>query len=97
LYASNAKFSELHKKIDEATLFLPSNEKELIRLRDFPGVEGISLDFGIEERDVPAQREAFPPELLFPAWKGGNIVGFHAPSISERVTDSAGPLLNRYN
>jgi len=23
------------------------------------------LDFGIEEREVPAQREAFPPELLF--------------------------------
>ena len=65
LNASNAEFSELQKQIDDAILFLRSNEKELVRLRDFPGVEGMCLDFGIEERDVPAQSEAFPPELLF--------------------------------
>ena len=63
-------------KSTKATLFLPSNEKELIRLRDFPGVEGISLDFGIEERDVPAQREAFPPELLFLLGKLGISLAF---------------------
>ena len=65
LNASNAEFSELHKQIDDAIRFLRSNEKELVRLRDFPGVEGMRLDFGIEERDVPAQSETFPPELLF--------------------------------
>jgi len=65
LNVSDAEFSELHRQIHDAILFLRSNEKELVRLRDFPGVEGMCLDFGIEERDVPAQSEAFPPELLF--------------------------------
>jgi len=35
-----------------------------LRLVGFPGVENVSVDFGIEERDVAAQSERFPPNLL---------------------------------
>ena len=78
LNASNAEFSELHEQIDDAILFLRSNEKELIRLRDFAGVDGMWLDFGIEERDVPAQCETFPPELLSLLGRLGISLALHA-------------------
>jgi hypothetical protein len=35
-----------------------------VRLVAFLGVERVSLDFGIEERDIAAQSERFPPNLL---------------------------------
>ena len=40
------------------------NQDELSRLVRFPGVENVSVDFGIEERNVAAQSERFPPNLL---------------------------------
>ena len=37
---------------------------ELARLRQEPGVEGMTLDFGIEWRDVAAQFDHLPPTLV---------------------------------
>jgi hypothetical protein len=62
--ASEADFSEVEVQIREAISFLEQNKSELARLIAFPGVERVSLDFGIEEREIAAQRECFPPELL---------------------------------
>jgi len=62
--ASEADFSRLQVQIEEAVQFLEHNQSELLRLVAFPGVDRVSLDFGIEERDVPAQKERFPPKLL---------------------------------
>lgn len=44
--------------------FLSQNEGELRRLADFQGVEGLELDFAIQDRDVPVQRDSFPASLL---------------------------------
>ena len=62
--ASEADFSNLQVQMADAIHFLEQNQAELTRLGAFPGVENLSLDFGIEERDVAAQSERFPPNLL---------------------------------
>jgi hypothetical protein len=62
--ASEADFSQLQVQIGDAVQFLEQNHAELARLIALPEVERVSLDFGIEERDVAAQSECFPPNLL---------------------------------
>jgi len=62
--ASEADFSNLQGQITDAVHYLEQNRNELERLVAFPGVERVSLDFGIEERDIAAQSERFPPNLL---------------------------------
>jgi hypothetical protein len=64
LSASEADFSEVQLQITNALHFLEQNQAELARLVAFPGVEAVYLDFGIEERNVAAQTECFPPKLL---------------------------------
>ncbi len=61
---SAREFSDLSGQIEDAIRFLLQNERELIRLRDFPGIERVELDFPIEEREVVYQRDAFPHQLL---------------------------------
>jgi hypothetical protein len=61
---SAADFSNLQGQIADAVEFVEQNQGELARLVGFPGVEKVSVDFGIEERDVAAQSERFPPNLL---------------------------------
>jgi hypothetical protein len=58
------EFSDLVHQIEDAVEFLESNDKELKRLRDSPGVERIDLDFSLEDRDLVFQSDAFPPRLL---------------------------------
>lgn len=62
--ASEADFSNLQGQVADAVRFVEQNQHELTRLVAFPGVERVSLDFVIEERDVAAQSECFPPNLL---------------------------------
>jgi hypothetical protein len=61
---SEADFSNLQGQIADAVQFVEQNQDELARLVGFPGIENVSVDFGIEERDVAAQSERFPPNLL---------------------------------
>jgi hypothetical protein len=58
------EFSELRGQIEDAVAFLAGNDRELKRLRNFPGVERMDLDFPIEDRDMVFQRDAFPAYLL---------------------------------
>ena len=51
-------------QVADAVRFVEQNQAELARLVAFPGVEKVSLDFGIEERDMAAQSERFPANLL---------------------------------
>jgi hypothetical protein len=62
--ASEAGFFNLQIQITDAVHFLELNQGELDRVVAFPGVEKVSLDFGIEERNVAVQSEHFPPNLL---------------------------------
>ena len=60
------EFSDLSGQIEDAIQFLSDNTQELQRLRDFPGVEKIELDFPIEDRAVVFQSDVFRPQLLKP-------------------------------
>jgi hypothetical protein len=73
---SDADFSQLQAQIDDSVQFLELYEGELARLVAFPGVERTALDFGIEERDVAAQSENFPPNLLSAAGNLGIWLAF---------------------
>jgi len=64
IVVSEADFSMLQAQIADAVEFLERNRTELSHLKAFPGIDKISLDFGIEEREVAAQSERFPPKLL---------------------------------
>jgi hypothetical protein len=61
---SDAGFKELRIQIEDAVLFLENHQKEIEQMRRHAGVEGISLDFGIESREVMGQFEQFPAKLL---------------------------------
>jgi len=64
VHVSQREFSDLRGQIEDAVKFLEDNDQELKRLRDFPGLERMDLDFPVEDRDVVFQSDAFPPRLL---------------------------------
>lgn len=64
---SGAGFSELRLQIDDALVFLRENESFVRRLRSFPGVEELCLDFGNDIRPPGWCSFSFPPELLVAA------------------------------
>jgi hypothetical protein len=68
---SNSDFENLAEQIKDAHKFLDKYQKELKQLSKYPGVEFMTLDFGISQHDVEAQFEYFPPELLQAASKVG--------------------------
>ncbi len=70
LTVSRAGFGDLAGQVRDAIAFLDEFEDELRRLGRFTGVDEVSLDFGIAWRDVAAQTDTFPPELL---WRVGAL------------------------
>jgi hypothetical protein len=67
---SRAGFDDLDAQVQDAVKFLRIHEDELRRLSGFPGVEEVCIDFGIRRRDVSAQTDVFPAELL---WQAGAL------------------------
>ena len=70
---STREFSDLRSQIQDAIKFLLENDQELKRLRDFPGLERMEMDFPVEDRDVVFQSDGFPPNLL--SLLGGLAIG----------------------
>jgi len=70
VFVSQAGFSDLEGQIREATSFLDEYEDELRRLGSFAGVEGMSLDFGVQWREASVQTDVFPADLL---WRAGAL------------------------
>jgi hypothetical protein len=64
MVVSEADMSNPPQQVEDAIAFLKANQIELKQLQNFPGIERIYLDFGIEDRDVAVQCDYFPPELL---------------------------------
>jgi hypothetical protein len=61
---SVTEFVEFPKQVAEATEFLQTQADEIRRLATFPGVEKVTLDFGIERRDVVVQCDLLPADLI---------------------------------
>jgi hypothetical protein len=70
---SDADFANLPEQVDDAVGFLEAYADEVRRLVAFPGVEDVTLDFGVKRRDVAAQSDSFPARLVSLA--GGLGVG----------------------
>ena len=64
LALSDAGFDEFTRQAEEATTFLEAHKEDLLRLRNYPGLESMNLDFGIASRDVYVQNDYFPPSLI---------------------------------
>lgn len=62
--ASDADFDEFPRQAAEAAAFLRAEFEQVRRLCEWPGVEGVSLDFGVQRRNVAVQCDVFPAELV---------------------------------
>jgi hypothetical protein len=62
---------DLKAEILDAIHFLTIHETELLRLRDFSGITDMRLDFGYYYRDVAAQFDYIPPDLIARAGRIG--------------------------
>jgi hypothetical protein len=62
--ASGADFDEFPKQVAEAAAFLRVHSKELLRLRSFPGVQMVNINFGVERRDAFVQSDHLTHELV---------------------------------
>jgi hypothetical protein len=61
---SDAGFQEFAEQVEDAIEFLTDSAFEVRQLVAYPGVTGVVLDFGIAWRDVVAQSDQFPAELV---------------------------------
>jgi hypothetical protein len=61
---SEAASNNLVQQIQDALDFLQVNKSELIRLRNYSGLEMMSLDFRVDRRDVFIQSNFFPSNLI---------------------------------
>jgi hypothetical protein len=68
---SGADFSELRSQIEDAVAFFRENESFVRRLRSYPGVEELCLDFGSDIRPPGWCSFSFPPELLVAVGSAG--------------------------
>lgn len=83
---STRETSDLNGQIEDAISFLSENDQELKRLRNFPGLERIDLDFPVEDRDLVYQRDGFPHQLLslLGSLRIGLIISRHpVPAVTE--------------
>jgi hypothetical protein len=61
---SDADFDEPGEQIAESIVFLRTEAEQIRRLCEWPGVDGVTLDFGIARRDAAVQCDHFPAELV---------------------------------
>lgn len=61
---SDADFDKFPQQVQESIAFLRSQKEQLRRLCEFRGVTDVTLDFGLERRDVVVQCDHLPAELV---------------------------------
>jgi hypothetical protein len=86
--ASAADFDEFPKQVGETTAFLQREFEQLMRLCRFPGVTSVTLDFGIERRDVAVQCDYLPPDLMRLASSLGIGIELSQYPISDRASNA---------
>ena len=55
---------EFSAQVRDAIAFLENNRAELLRLKQFAGLEALSLDFGVNGKDNFLQSYLFPLEMI---------------------------------
>lgn len=61
---SDAEMTDFDLQLEDATLFFREKREFVRRLTAFPGVEGVSIDFGVAIRQPYGAGFRFPPELV---------------------------------
>jgi hypothetical protein len=82
---SEADFSELKGQFEDAQVWLAAHRDEVTRLVQFPGVEGVTVDFGVEIRPPGWSSFTFPPALT--SLVGG--LGLHLELSVYPISDEA--------
>jgi hypothetical protein len=80
---SEADFHQFAEQLRDAAEFLTESAAEIRRLVAFPGVTSVVLDFGIARRDVVAQSDQFPREVVRLAGACGIALGLSHYPISD--------------
>jgi hypothetical protein len=81
IQVSGADFANLKGQIRDSVSFLSRHRVALRRLKQIEGVEDLTLDFGVADRDVAAQFDYFPPDLIAAAGSLGigiEVSRYHA-------------------
>jgi len=65
--ASDADMSDFELQLEQASAFLQDFASEIRSLRVFPGLDGLSLDFGVETKPPHWSSFTFPSDLLLAA------------------------------
>ena len=92
---SEKDFSDLAGQIEDARAFLSDHEAELRRLRTFPGVDWVELNFAIELRigtdELAVQSDRFPADLLLAAGTLGVdiVMTTYPPMVPDDSTETA--------
>ena len=84
--ASPADFSELDIQMQDALSFLSEHEAVISRLKTFPGVEGLILDFGAEIHPPGWCSFGFSSELLLAIGKLGISLGLSVYPVQDEST-----------
>jgi hypothetical protein len=80
---SEAGFHDFAAQVSDAVAFLLEHDAEVRRLVGFPGVAGVVLDFGLAWRDVAAQSDEFPADLVRLAGACGIALGLSHYPVSD--------------
>jgi len=64
LVVSDAEFDDFETQKSEAAAFLSAHNAALTKIRQLPGLQQASIDFGIEMRNVVVQSDCFEHELI---------------------------------
>ena len=80
---SEAGFHQFAEQLQDAVEFLTGSAAEVRRLVTFPGVTDVVLDFGVAWRDVAAQSDQFPAELVRLAGASGIALELSHYPVSE--------------
>jgi hypothetical protein len=62
--------ADLEMQTEDAIEFLDVHEEELRRLGSFPGVDAVTMEFGLPWGEAAAQTTLFPSDLL---WRAGAL------------------------
>lgn len=69
--ASEAEMFEFNIQAEEASAFLEKHRLDIRKMVDYPGVDGVVLDFGVELRDVAIHSDYLSPKLIQAAAQAG--------------------------
>ena len=86
---SEAGFQDLAGQLLDAVEFLTLHGPDVRRLVEYRGVEGVVLDFGIAWRDVIAQTDEFPAELVRAAGACGIALALSHYPVADASADAS--------